>query len=222
VTRAAGHGEQSEAISCHCESRSGACGATGAVGTYAPKSALWTTPLFGVAIRHRKAMPRVPPWLLIRVLIFLLVIPGTVLCYIPAFLLFKTGTPWLPEIDSPMVAFIIPGLAGLAIVLACVRDFAVYGRGTPAPVDPPKVLVVRGLYRYMRNPMYTGVVTVLLSEAGLYLSATLLVYAVVVFSGFHAFVVLHEEPHLRKVFGAGYESYCSAIPRWGVRFRPMS
>ena len=160
-------------------------------------------------------MPRVSFWLTVRVLLFLLLIPGTVLFYYPAYLLAKSGAPLMPDISSPTVLCVAPGLAGLAILLWCVRDFAVHGRGTPAPVDPPKVLVVRGLYRYMRNPMYTGVLTVLLSEAAIYQSATLLVYAMIVFAGFHAFVVLHEEPHLRKVFGSSYIVYCKKIPRWG-------
>jgi len=164
-------------------------------------------------------MPRVSSWLVVRVLIFLLVIPGTVLFYLPAYLLARSGASWLPDLSSPTALFLIPGIAGLAIVLACVRDFAVHGQGTPAPVDPPKTLVVRGLYRYARNPMYVGVVTVLLSEAGLFESPTLLVYAGIVFGAFHGFIMLNEEPQLRRVFGADYERYCRAVPRWGLRFR---
>ena len=161
-------------------------------------------------------MPRVSPRLLARVLIFLLVIPGTLMFYLPGYLLFKSGISWVPDLTSPTVMFFIPGIAGLTIVLACVRDFAVHGQGTPAPVNPPRMLVVSGLYRYMRNPMYTGVVTVLLSEAALYRSPALFLCAVVVFAGFHAFVVLHEEPHLRQVFGSSYDKYCMRTPRWGM------
>ena len=161
-------------------------------------------------------MPRVSPWLAVRVLIFLLVIPGSVMFYVPGYLLLRSGTSWVPDFTSPAVLFLLPGIAGLAIVLACVRDFAVHGQGTPAPVDPPKMLVVKGLYRYTRNPMYTGVITVLLSEAGFFGSVTLLVYALIALGCFHAFVVLHEEPHLRQIFGASYEEYCMGIPRWGM------
>ena len=167
-------------------------------------------------------MPRISPWLLARVLIFLLVIPGSVLFYVPAYLLFRSGTSCVPDFTSPTVLLLIPGIAGLAIVLACVRDFAVHGQGTPAPVDPPKTLVVRGLYRHTRNPMYMGVIIVLLSESGLYLSGTLFVYAIVACAGFNAFVLLHEEPHLRGVFGPDYEEYCRRIPRWGFTLRAGS
>jgi len=161
-------------------------------------------------------MPRVSRWLVVRVLIFLLVIPGTVVVYIPAYLLSTSRTSRLPDVLFPALLFLVPGLAGLAIVLTCVRDFAVHGQGTPAPVDPPKMLVVKGLYRYTRNPMYTGVITVLLSEAGFFGSVTLLVYALIALGFFHAFVLLHEEPHLRQVFGSSYDEYCMRIPRWGM------
>jgi len=95
-----------------------------------------------------------------------------------------------------------------------VWDFAANGRGTLAPVDPPRTLVVRGLYRYVRNPMYVGVMTILLGESLFFASTTLLRYAIGCFVAFHLFIMLYEEPTLRSKFGESYITYCSAVNRW--------
>jgi protein-S-isoprenylcysteine O-methyltransferase Ste14 len=105
-------------------------------------------------------------------------------------------------------------LAGLAIYAWCVWDFATFGRGTPAPVDAPKRLVVRGAYRYTRNPMYVGVLLVILGQAIAFRSAALALYAVAVGACFHLFVVLYEERHLTRIFGEPYRAYCASVPRW--------
>jgi protein-S-isoprenylcysteine O-methyltransferase Ste14 len=105
-------------------------------------------------------------------------------------------------------------LLGTAVYLRCVWDFAVTGRGTPAPIDAPKVLVVRGLYRYVRNPMYVGVLLVVLGWSALFGSSALLIYAGSVGLFFHLFVVVVEEPILRRKFGESYEQYCSSVRRW--------
>src|SRR2546425_666788 len=102
-------------------------------------------------------------------------------------------------------------LAHDAITVAAVYD--------PAPIDPPKKLVVRGLYRYARNPMYIGVLSVLTAEAILGRSPGIAIYAVFVWINFQLFVLLYEEPTLRSKFGSEYEEYCRAVPRWGVRLR---
>jgi protein-S-isoprenylcysteine O-methyltransferase Ste14 len=111
---------------------------------------------------------------------------------------------------------------GAAILLKCAWDFAVVGLGTPAPIDPPKSLVVSGLYRFVRNPMYVGVALVLFSEALLFSSPRLLDYALLVGTGFFLFVIAYEEPTLRKKFGASYQTYCRAVPRWIPRLTPWS
>jgi protein-S-isoprenylcysteine O-methyltransferase Ste14 len=95
-----------------------------------------------------------------------------------------------------------------------VTDFAVAGRGTPAPIDPPKELVRRGLYRFTRNPMYVGVASVLIGEAWLFASRAMAVFALGVVTMFHLFVLFYEEPTLRRTFGDAYERYCAAVPRW--------
>ena len=89
----------------------------------------------------------------------------------------------------------------------------------PAPFDPPKKLVARGMYRYTRNPMYTGVLLILIGEALLFMSRDMLIYAIIVAAGFHLYVLLIEEPHLCKRFGESYNEYCRTVPRWVLRRR---
>jgi protein-S-isoprenylcysteine O-methyltransferase Ste14 len=107
---------------------------------------------------------------------------------------------------------------GAAIYLRCAWDFASAGKGTPAPVDPPKRLVVRGLYRFVRNPMYVGVLLALLGEAWFFRSRAVLVYAAIAFTWEHLFVVLYEEPALKRKFGETYSDYLTRTPRWIPRF----
>jgi protein-S-isoprenylcysteine O-methyltransferase Ste14 len=109
--------------------------------------------------------------------------------------------------------------AGGAIYFWCLWDFASFGRGTPAPIDAPKRLVVRGLYRYTRNPMYLGVLTVLLGWVVLFEALDLLLYAICVGSCFQLFVVYYEEPHLSRTFGESYQEYRSRVGRWLPRIR---
>ena len=111
-------------------------------------------------------------------------------------------------------------LLGASIYLWCAWDFTFAGRGTPAPIDPPKALVVRGLYRYMRNPMYVGVLSILVGEALFFESRTLFEYAAIVFIFFYLFVVLYEEPVLKQKFGEPYQRYRQTVPRWlPLRFK---
>jgi len=117
---------------------------------------------------------------------------------------------------------IVPCVLGAAILLQCGWDFATVGQGTPAPIDPPKSVVVSGLYRFVRNPMYIGVELVILGEALLLSSARLLAYALLLGLGFHLFVLFYEEPTLRKKFGSAYQEYCQAVPRWLPRLTPWS
>lgn len=142
--------------------------------------------------------------------LFTIIVPGTVAVYLP--LLLVRGRP----VGSTGAALLGFGLvaAGVAIYIWCVWDFASFGRGTPAPIDAPKNLVVRGLYRYTRNPMYLGVLTVILGWSIVFQSLTLVLYAVVVWAFFQAFILLYEEPHLRRVFGAEYDAYRRQVSRW--------
>ena|ERR1700677_1861710 len=117
----------------------------------------------------------------------------------------------------------VPGFAliaaGLVLLLWCARDFYVAGRGTLAPWDPPRDLVVVGLYRYTRNPMYVAVLTLLAGWATAFGSLSLALYLLGVAVAVHLRVVLSEEPWLRRNFGAEWERYSSAVPRWVPRPR---
>ena len=109
--------------------------------------------------------------------------------------------------------------AGVMIVLDSFVRFATQGLGTPAPVLPARHLVVTGLYRYVRNPMYVGVVSTIIGQSVLLGSAALLAYSGFVWLCFYAFVLLYEEPTLRRAFGSEYELYCHEVPRWIPRRR---
>ena len=110
-------------------------------------------------------------------------------------------------------------LAGASLLLWCVREFYVAGRGTLAPWAPPRSLVASGPYRLSRNPMYIAVILVLLGWAALFRSRTLLVYALAVAIAFHLRVVVSEEPWARRTFGADWENYRARVPRWILRLR---
>ena len=103
---------------------------------------------------------------------------------------------------------------GLALIARTVALFVRVGRGTLAPWDPTSKLVVRGPYRYVRNPMITGVLAVLLGEAALFGSLALLAWSAVVFAVNAVYFVHVEEPGLRRRFGAEYEVYAASVPRW--------
>lgn len=115
----------------------------------------------------------------------------------------------------------LPSMLGFAVASRCVWDFGWTGRGTPAPMAPPRRLVVVGFYRYVRNPMYLGF---FVGWAGLWVvfgraSTALIAAACAVVFGVALFVQLYEEPTLRKTFGADYDEYCRNVPRWIPRVR---
>jgi protein-S-isoprenylcysteine O-methyltransferase Ste14 len=105
-------------------------------------------------------------------------------------------------------------LAGAALVVACVATFAVIGKGTPAPFDPPRRLVVRGPYKYVRNPMYVGAFTALIGAAIYCRSLLLALFALGFLLVTHLFVTLYEEPILSRKFGDDYLAYRASVPRW--------
>jgi protein-S-isoprenylcysteine O-methyltransferase Ste14 len=155
--------------------------------------------------------------LLLKATIAALVVPGTVVLLLPYFILHQTGPIEWPKFSGQAILASTTGLIGLGVLLHCIRGFATFGKGTLAPIDPPKILVVRGLYKFTRNPMYLAVVVVLLSESWLFKSFTLLIYGVAVFLVFHLFVTLYEEPRLHALFGESYEEYSKSVPRWRVK-----
>jgi protein-S-isoprenylcysteine O-methyltransferase Ste14 len=149
----------------------------------------------------------------LRSLLFTFVVPGTVGGYLPWAIARGSGAA---VADSPVwsaVGVVALGV-GLAIYAWCVTDFVLAGRGTPLPLDPPRELVVRGLYRFARNPMYVGVLTVIAGQALLFRSIHVGLYAIVVFALFQLFILGYEEPALRRDFDGAYERYCEQVPRW--------
>jgi protein-S-isoprenylcysteine O-methyltransferase Ste14 len=151
--------------------------------------------------------------LVLRSLFFTIVVPGTVTVLIPYLILSRN--PHSPQSWTLLHALgLLLMLAGVVMLFWCIWDFATKGRGTLAPVDPPRELVVQGLYRYVRNPMYLGVVLVLLGEVAYFRSTPLLQYTVAWFFLVNLVVFLYEEPSLRNRFGDSYERYRRSVNRW--------
>jgi protein-S-isoprenylcysteine O-methyltransferase Ste14 len=147
---------------------------------------------------------------LVRQAAAVVLLPGTVAVLIPALLLGDAEVaPWpLALVGGAVLAF------GLCMIAWTVALFAGAGRGTLAPWDPPERLVIRGPYRYVRNPMITGVVSVLLGEAALFASPAVLAWAGFVIALNAVYFPLIEEPDLRSRFGADYDAYAAHTPRW--------
>ena len=150
-------------------------------------------------------------WL--RTVLFALLVPGTELVLLPSILVGRLGGEQF-DLGRVRPLGLVLFVLGLAIITWCFIDFIRRGHGTPAPYDPPRRLVIAGLYRYVRNPQYIGVVLVLLSEALFFGSFVLLGYAVCFALGYHLFVRFYEEPTLKRLFGEDYTRYCEAVPRW--------
>ncbi len=155
--------------------------------------------------------------LIAKATFFTVLMPGTVTIVVPY------GILGSPEISQELLGFrivaCVVGFTGMGVLLHCIWGFASFGGGTLAPLDPPKTLVVRGLYKHTRNPMYLSVLTILLAESLFFQSQDLLLYAGIVFGCFHLFVHLYEEPRLRRQFAGKYLEYCRAVPRWGISLR---
>lgn len=157
--------------------------------------------------------------LVLKTMLFALLIPGTVAGVVP-YVLIQDAPLFVWAFDDIMQWLgLLVGVAGAVLAIRCATDFVRFGHGTPAPIDPPKKLVTTGLYRYSRNPMYMGMVCLLLGEAILFRSLHLWIYTGMVAIGFHAYILLYEEPALRRRFGESYLEYCRTVPRW---VRPMS
>jgi len=148
--------------------------------------------------------------LALRNLLFTVVVPGTGGIYLPWLILTRGGASPTP-VAWPAVAVIA---IGVGLYLWCLWVFAVVGRGTPGPWDPPRRLVAVGPYRWVRNPIYLAALLIVLGEAWLFGSAALLLYAGLVAVGFHLLVIAYEEPTLRAQFGEHYEAYRRTVSRW--------
>lgn len=152
--------------------------------------------------------------MILRALVAFLALPVVVGGVVP-WVLWRLGGPQLLLSSWGM----IPLVAGSFVLISSVVSFYRRGRGTLAPWDPPRELVVQDLYRFNRNPMYVGVILVLIGWALITGSLPLYVYAFIVAVVFHLRVVLYEEKEMTRLFGEQWEQYRATVPRWGIRWR---
>jgi protein-S-isoprenylcysteine O-methyltransferase Ste14 len=152
--------------------------------------------------------------------IFLLIAPVTVVGWIPWWISRWRVQQDFGDFTILRVVGLVLILVGVPMLLDSFARFAIQGLGTPAPVFPTRHLVVQGLYRYVRNPMYVALVMVVTGQALFLGSLRLLEYGALVWLCTHLFVVLYEEPTLRGTFGDEYKTFCAHVPRWIPRLRP--
>jgi protein-S-isoprenylcysteine O-methyltransferase Ste14 len=155
---------------------------------------------------------------------------GSALFFVVAPFMLAGVIPWWIthwEFQPPFLATEATRLAGVALIIAGVPGvldsfarFALQGLGTPAPIAPPEKLVVTGLYRYVRNPIYSALVAVILGQALLFGDSRLLWYGALLWLFFHVWVMIIEEPGLKQTFGTEYESFRTNVPRWIPRLTP--
>ena len=156
---------------------------------------------------------------LIRALTYAAIFIGVVLVYLPASILSSAGITGPSENGAVQIAAMVMVAAGVLLALWCVLTFALVGKGTPAPFDPPRRLVVSGPYRIVRNPMYIGAGLALLGLALYYGSAALFGFVGLFLLIVFLFIVGYEEPTLRRTFGADYEAYTKRVGRFVPRRR---
>ncbi len=151
-------------------------------------------------------------------LAFFVLAPGTTAVLVPWLI-----SRWQADADVPKVLRAV-GIAliaaGFALVVAAFAQFVVEGRGTPAPIAPTERLVVGGLYRWIRNPMYVAVAAMIAGQAVIFASRGILVWLLVFCATVWSFVTWYEEPTLRRRYGASYSAYCAAVPGWWPRLTP--
>lgn len=152
--------------------------------------------------------------------VFFVVAPCTLAGFIP-----WSITRW--QLQPPFLGLELTRSLGTILILAGVPGlvdafarFALQGLGTPAPIAPPKNLVVTGFYRYVRNPIYVAVIAIILGQGVLMGDGRLILYGALLWLSFHAFVVVYEEPTLEQTFGKEYEAFRAAVPRWIPRMTP--
>ena len=153
-------------------------------------------------------------FVLVRAITYASLFIGFLLVFLPARVLSSSGIVGPVSIGPAQIAGVVVGALGAIIALWCIATFIVVGRGTPAPFDPPRNLVVAGPYRWVRNPMYIGAALALAGAALFYQSWALLGYCVGFLLVMYLFVVVYEEPALRATFGEAYARYCQSVRPW--------
>jgi len=160
------------------------------------------------------------PFAIVGSAVFLVIAPGFVAGLVPWWIShWRLDPPFLGMPLFRLAGGILIALGAVGLLDSFVR-FALQGLGTPAPVFPTRHLVVTGLYRHVRNPMYVAVVSTILGQSLVLGNAALLEYGAVVWLLFHLFVLIYEEPTLEATFGPEYQSFCAAVPRWIPRMTP--
>ena len=153
-------------------------------------------------------------FVLLRAVIYSSLFITSLLLLVPAQLVGRAGLLRPLVFGLPEFVGTTATLVGALIALWCILTFVVLGQGTPAPFDPPRRLVVRGPYRFVRNPMYLGAGLALAGTALVYRSAAVLVYLIVLAAVTQALVICYEEPNLRRLFGTDYDAYRRHVRRW--------
>lgn len=153
-------------------------------------------------------------FVLARALTYATLFVAFVLVLLPARVIAWASVGRPAHIGGVQIAGLVLTAGGALVAAWCVLAFARLGRGTPAPFDPPRRLVVAGPYRHLRNPMYVGAAIALAGAALFFRSSALLAFDGLFVLITHLFVVLYEEPTLRRLFGAEYDAYCERVRRW--------
>jgi protein-S-isoprenylcysteine O-methyltransferase Ste14 len=156
--------------------------------------------------------------LLLKNALYTLIIPATAAVYLP---LLIAQDVRFPDWGVAQLAALVPLALGAAVYFRCLWEFGNAGRGTPAPIDPPQHLVVTGLYRYVRNPMYLGVLLIVAGWALFFQYSELVKYWLITALVLHGLVRIAEEPLLRRKFGDAYLEYCRSVNRWVPRLTPV-
>lgn len=152
--------------------------------------------------------------------LFFAVAPSSVAGLVPWWITHWEFRPPFFDLDATRAVGILLIVAGLPGLVDSFARFALQGLGTPAPIAPTQNLVVTGLYRYVRNPIYVALVAVTLGQAVLFGDQRLLWYAALLWLFFHVWVLVFEEPTLKQTFGAQYEDFRANVPRWIPRLTP--
>lgn len=153
--------------------------------------------------------------LVVRNLFFTILQPGMVAGLVPYWILGSQFSETFKNSISPLQYIsIFIFTIGLSLLFYCISLFAVKGKGTLSPADPTKKLVISGLYKLSRNPMYIGVMLILIGEAVFFNSSSLWIYTTIIFIAFNLFIIFHEEPRLKRDFGTEYQQYVKTVRRW--------
>ena len=154
--------------------------------------------------------------------LFLLIAPGFIAGVVPYWISRWHGGPAFVGSSAIRILGVLLIIFGAPLLLDSFTRFALQGLGTPAPVFPTRHLVVTGLYRYVRNPMYVGVASIIFGQALCFRNIRVLEYGIAISLAFHLFILFYEEPTLRRTFDREYEEFCENVPRWIPRLSPWT